>query len=226
GEYLEKNPRWHAADSPWKAAQILKMIRRQNLNPATVCEVGCGAGEILNRLHAELPATDFFGYEVSPQAYEICSAKTKERLQFRLGDLLETEARFDLLLCIDVFEHVPDYLSFLERLRGRASRFIFHIPLDLSALSLLRPARLMKTRYGVGHLHMFTAETALAVLKDTGYETLDSFFTAGGLELEKNQKRLRTVLANLPRRVLGKFSPRLAARILGGYSLLVFAKPR
>lgn len=226
GEYLEKNPRWHAADSPWKAAQILKMIRRQNLNPATVCEVGCGAGEILNRLHAELPAANFFGYEVSPQAYEICSAKTKERLQFRLGDLLETEARFDLLLCIDVFEHVPDYLSFLERLRGRASRFIFHIPLDLSALSLLRPARLMKTRYGVGHLHMFTAETALAVLKDTGYETLDSFFTAGGLELEKNQKRLRTVLANLPRRVLGKFSPRLAARILGGYSLLVFAKPR
>jgi len=226
GEYLDKNPRWHAADSPWKAAQILKMIRRQNLNPATVCEVGCGAGEILNRLHAELPATDFFGYEVSPQAYEICSAKTKERLQFRLGDLLETEERFDLLLCIDVFEHVPDYLSFLERLRGRASRFIFHIPLDLSALSLLRPARLMKTRYGVGHLHMFTAETALAVLKDTGYETLDSFFTAGGLELEKNQKRLRTVLANLPRRVLGKFSPRLAARILGGYSLLVFAKPR
>jgi len=226
GEYLEKNPRWHAADSPWKAAQILKMIRRQNLNPATVCEVGCGAGEILNRLHAELPAANFFGYEVSPQAYEICSAKTKERLQFRLGDLLETEERFDLLLCIDVFEHVPDYLSFLERLRGRASRFIFHIPLDLSALSLLRPARLMKTRYGVGHLHMFTAETALAVLKDTGYETLDSFFTAGGLELEKNQKRLRTVLANLPRRVLGKFSPRLAARILGGYSLLVFAKPR
>ncbi len=226
GEYLEKYPRWHAADSPWKAAQILKMIRKQNLNPVTVCEVGCGAGEILNRLHAELPATNFFGYEVSPQAYEICSAKTKERLQFRLGDLLETEERFDLLLCIDVFEHVPDYLSFLERLRGRASRFIFHIPLDLSALSLLRPARLMKTRYGVGHLHMFTAETALAVLKDTGYETLDSFFTAGGLELEKNQKRLRTVLANLPRRVLGKFSPRLAARILGGYSLLVFAKPR
>lgn len=226
GEYLEKNPRWHAADSPWKAAQILKMIRKQNLNPVTVCEVGCGAGEILNRLHAELPAANFFGYEVSPQAYEICSAKTKERLQFRLGDLLETEERFDLLLCIDVFEHVPDYLSFLERLRGRANRFIFHIPLDLSALSLLRPARLMKTRYGVGHLHMFTAETALAVLKDTGYETLDSFFTAGGLELEKNQKRLRTVLANLPRRVLGKFSPRLAARILGGYSLLVFAKPR
>ncbi len=224
GEYLQKNPHWHAADSPWKAAQILKMIRRQELNPATVCEVGCGAGEILNHLHAELSGTKFFGYEVSPQAFAICSAKSKDRLQFFLGDLLETDERFDLLLCIDVFEHVPNYLSFLERLRKHASHFIFHIPLDLSLLSLLRPKRLMQTRYGVGHLHTFTHEIALAVLKDTGYEVVDSFLTAGGLELEKNQRRLRTVLASLPRRVLGKINPRLAARLLGGYSLLALAK--
>jgi SAM-dependent methyltransferase len=225
GEYLDKNPHWHAADSPWKAGQILKMIRKQNLRPATVCEVGCGAGEILNHLHAQLTETDFWGYEVSPQAFEICSAKSKERLQFTLGDLLETDKSFDLLLCIDVFEHVPNYLSFLEKLRGHAGHFIFHIPLDLSMLTILRPNRLMKTRVGVGHIHMFTAEMALAVLKDAGYEIMDSFFTAGGLELEKNQRRLRTVLANWPRRVLGKINPRLAARIFGGYSLLVLAEP-
>lgn len=224
GEYLEKNPHWHAADSAWKAAQILKMIRKHGLNPATVCEVGCGAGEILNNLHVQMPETNFFGYEVSPQAFEICSTKTKERLQFNLGDLLETDKRFDLLLCIDVFEHVSNYLSFLEKLRGHAEQLIFHIPLDLSMLTILRPKRLMKTRAGVGHIHMFTAEMALAVLNDTGYEVTDSLFTAGGLELEKNQRRLRTVLANLPRRVLGKINPRLAARIFGGYSLLVLAK--
>ena len=226
GEYLEKNPHWHAADSAWKAEQILKMIRKQNLHPATVCEIGCGAGEILNNLHAQMTETNFFGYEVSPQAFEICSAKLKERLLFTLGDLLETEERFDLLLCIDVFEHVPNYLSFLEKLSGHAGQFIFHIPLDLSMLTILRPKRLMKTREGVGHIHMFTAEMALAVLNDTGYEVTDSFFTAGGLELEKNQRRLRTVLANLPRRMLGKINPHLAARILGGYSLLVLAKSR
>ena len=185
----------------------------------------CGAGEILGNLHAQLPETNFVGYEVSPQAFEICSAKSKERLQFTLDDLLENEERFDLLLCIDVFEHVPNYLSFLEKLRGHAGHFVFHIPLDLSMLTILRPNRLMKTREGVGHIHMFTAEMALAVLKDTGYEVTDSFFTAGGLELEKNQRRLRTVIANLPRRFLGKINPHLAARILGGYSLLVLAKP-
>jgi hypothetical protein len=70
---------------------------------------------------------------------------------------------------------------------------------------------------------LFTHELALAVLRDTGYEVVDSSFTAGGLDLSKNKKRIRTALANLPRRVMGSFSPRLAARILGGYSLLVLA---
>jgi SAM-dependent methyltransferase len=224
GKYLENNPGWHAGDSAWKSQQILRMMKNHNLQPATVGEVGCGAGEILSRLHEELPAPQLAGYEISPQAYELCAARQTDRLRFVLGDLLETRERFDLLLCIDVFEHIPNYLSFLERLRDHAGRFIFHIPLDLSLLTILRPNRLLKGRYGVGHLHLFTYELALAVLKDTGYEVIDSCFTAGGLELVKNRRQIRTVLANLPRRILGGFSPRFAARILGGYSLLVLAR--
>ena len=226
GKYLESNPGWHVGDSPWKSDQILKMVRKHNLQPTTVCEIGCGAGEILSRLREDLPAAQFSGYEVSPQAFELCRTREKERLHFVLGDLLETQEKFSLLLCIDVFEHIPNYLSFLEKLCGHADQFIFHIPLDLSLLSILRPARLAQVRYGVGHLHTFTQETALSVLKDTGYEIRDSFFTAGGMELEKNQRRLRTVLANLPRRVIGGFSQKLSAWLLGGYSLLVLATPR
>lgn len=224
GTYLENNPGWHAGDSAWKSRQILRLMKKHNLQPGTVGEVGCGAGEILSRLHADLPAPQLAGYEISPQAYELCATRQTDRLRFVLGDLLETRERFDLLLCIDVFEHIPNYLSFLERLRDHADRFIFHIPLDLSLLTILRPDRLLKGRYGVGHLHLFTYELALAVLKDTGYEVVDSCFTAGGLELAKNRRQIRTVLANLPRRILGGFSPRFAARLLGGYSLLVLAR--
>ena len=49
GQYLAANPGWHAEDSPWKAAQTLQMFRRNRLSPKTVCEVGCGAGEILKQ---------------------------------------------------------------------------------------------------------------------------------------------------------------------------------
>ena len=46
-------------------------------------------------------------------------------------------------------------------------------------------------------------------------------FTHGGAELQ--QKRLRARLAALPRAVAGAISPGLAARWLGGFSLLVLA---
>lgn len=224
GKYLENNPGWHVGDSPWKSEQILRMMKKHNLQPTTLCEVGCGAGEILSQLYEQLPATQLSGYEVSPQAFELCVKREKERLRFFLGDLLETQEKFDLLLCIDVFEHIPNYLFFLENLRNHADHFIFHVPLDLSLLTILRPGRLIQGRYGVGHLHIFTYELALAVLRDTGYDILDSFFTAGGLELPKNKRQARTVLANLPRRLLSKFSNQLSARLFGGYSLLVLAK--
>src|SRR6266704_1242423 len=48
GEYLQKNPLWHADESPWKAKYVLQMIARNKIAPKTVCDVGCGAGEVLH----------------------------------------------------------------------------------------------------------------------------------------------------------------------------------
>ena len=66
GEYLKKHPMWHSEDSQWKAKQILKMANNHNLKPQTICEVGCGAGEILSQLQANMAQNCMFiGYFLS-----------------------------------------------------------------------------------------------------------------------------------------------------------------
>ena len=50
GSYLESNPDWHVEDSAWKAEQVQAMLDRHSIAPRTVCEVGCGAGEVLRQL--------------------------------------------------------------------------------------------------------------------------------------------------------------------------------
>ena len=219
--YLAENPSWHLEDSAWKAKQILKMLNRNDLSPQSVGEIGCGAGGILSALHATLlPHVTFDGYDVSPQAIALAQERQQERLTFHRADLLSVPVHFDLLLAMDVVEHVADYVGFLRALQGKATQHIFHVPLDMNVQMVLRSRRIMTTRTKSGHLHYFSKETALATLVDAGYDVVDYFYTAGGVELPG-----RSRLARWPRALAFALNKDLAVRLLGGYSLLVLAQP-
>lgn len=224
GSYIAENPTWHEEDAAWKATQFAKILDKNGIAPKTFCEVGCGAGGILVELVKRFPdGTRLFGYEISPQAFAICKGKETANLSFVLGDLLtEDVGPFDVVIAADVFEHVEDCFGFLRKLRSKGAAFIFHIPLDLSAQTVLRGAPLIAARKRLGHLHYFTRDTALALLEDTGYEVLDSFFTGSAVELPNLSMKRR--LASIPRRMLFAMNQALAARALGGYSLLVLAR--
>jgi SAM-dependent methyltransferase len=221
-EYLANNPTWHVEDSPWKAQKIYDILIRNNLKPSRIAEVGCGAGEILVQLKARLPESSFVGYELSGQAFELAQSRERAGVQYINANMLDEAVHFDALLCIDVFEHVDDYIGFIKSLRSFADYKVFHIPLDLSVLSVARGATLLDARRKVGHLHYFTKETALETIRYCGYEVIDSNLTARGIDLPNSG--LRTNLMKIPRILFSQVAPDFAARVLGGWSLMVLAK--
>lgn len=223
GDYLAHNQDWHAEDSPWKAEQIDQLIQRNELSFSQLCEVGCGAGEILVELSKKPGYQDvsFTGYEISSNAYEICHPKSGPNLSFHLADLLELDEVYDVALCIDVFEHVENYMGFLRALRSRADYKIFHIPLDLSVSALLRES-LIRGRAEVGHLHYFTPKTALATLSDCGYEIIDTMFTPAFAS--RSATGIKSRALKVPRHLLYSLSPQLTSTLIGGCSLLVLAR--
>ena len=91
-------------------------------------------------------------------------------------DVRANPSIFDVLLVMDVVEHIEDCFGFLRSIREKAEYKIIHIPLDMS-VSLLVRNRLMDVRKSVGHIHYFSKQTALALLEDTGYQILDWFYT-------------------------------------------------
>jgi 2-polyprenyl-3-methyl-5-hydroxy-6-metoxy-1,4-benzoquinol methylase len=227
GEYLQTTKSWHAEDSRWKAQQIKAIIDRNALRPESIAEIGCGSGSILDALSElpELSGTRIEGYDISPQAIQIAGRLGNDRIRFFERDLLSEpdENHFDLLLIIDVFEHVPDYLGFVEKCKKRAKYKIFHIPLDIHVSSVLRKA-FIANRYTIGHIHYFTAESALSTLKDTGHEILDCIYTNVAFGLFREHATFKRALANVPRWLLSKFSVPFTARVFGGYSLLVLTR--
>ena len=225
GLYLENNPTWHEEDSSWKAEKILNMLAGNNLKPKSIAEVGCGAGEILRCMAKENPKADFHGYEISRQAFEFCKKKEDKNLRFFHTDLLDKELKdkYDLLMAIDVFEHVEDYLGFLRRLGTKGEYKIFHIPLDLSIQAILRVSPIVHFSRGkYGHLHHFTKEIALLTLEKAGYEIVDYEYTSGSLEL--GNLPWKTRLLKIPRKLLFMINQDFAVRLLGGFSLLVLAR--
>lgn len=225
GDYLKNHPSWHSEDSAWKADKIKKILSKNRIYPKNICEIGCGAGEILNQLHSSLSSDcNFTGFDISADAIKLANGRAKERLSFVQGDLLSSTPKhfYDALLIIDVFEHIEDYIGFLRSCKECAEFKILHIPLDMTVQKIMRPKVLMSARNNVGHLHYFTHETALATLKDVGYEIIDSAFTPWGFEMP--QKTIIKRLFQLPFRLFFSLNPALAVRVMGGSSLIVLAK--
>jgi SAM-dependent methyltransferase len=227
GSYLQATKSWHAEDGRWKAAQIKKIIDRNGVRPQSIAEIGCGSGSILDELatFADLQAVHFEGYDISPQAIEIAARLGNDRIRFFQKDLLaqDDDKHFDVLLVIDVIEHVPDYMGFVDRCRRRAEFKVYHIPLDIHVSSVLRNA-FIRSRYTIGHIHYFTADSAIDCLKDTGHEIIDCVYTNIAFGLFREHPSLNKAVANVPRWLLSRFSIPFTARVLGGYSLLVLAR--
>ena len=221
--YADKNPTWHEEDAPWKSAHIERMIKKHKIQCTSICEIGCGTGEILLTLEKAFSQAILSGYEISPSAFSRASQKETTRTKFFLKDLLsEPDLHFDLVLAIDVVEHVDDYISFIKKLKNIGTFKIFHFPLDLSAQSILRAWTISELRRNVGHIHYFFKQTALATLEDCGYNIIDHSYTASRLELPN--QALSSRIMRLPRRMMFAINADFAVRLLGGYSLLILAK--
>lgn len=224
GDYHRKNPTWHTEDSPWKAEQIIRMMRRNNLTPETVCEVGCGAGEILRQLQRAMPnECEFRGYEISPQAFELCQERANEKLTFKLMDFLEeSDVCFDMILLIDLIEHLENYFNFLREIRSRSKYTILHVPLELTVKSLIHNMSMFEARKLYGHIHYFTKDLVLQVLSDAGYKVLDYFYT--NISMVRPVESYKDRLKRLIRTTFFAAHEDLCVRFIGGFSIMILAR--
>jgi hypothetical protein len=201
------------------------MLKRNDLFPGTVCEIGCGAGAILEQLQLQLNNNCvFYGYDISPQAIALCLNRANDKLHFKLKDITKesNDDSFDLLLIIDVVEHIEDYFDFLRKIRIKGEYKIFHIPLEINVLRVLRGYPMINSWKNSGHIHNFTKETALQSLVETGYEIVDYFYTCNYKEL--NIKYWKTCILQMIQRVAFTIHSDLAVRLFGGCSLMVLTK--
>ncbi len=223
GTYLNNNPTWDAEDSEFKANKILQLLNKHNIPLNSICEVGCGSGEILVQLSSHLPSnTKFFGFDISADAINIAKKKETTQIKFELKDITDVSLNqsFDLVLIMDVIEHVENYFDFLRGLTTKSRYKIFHIPLDMCAWSLFREKMLIESKERVGHIHVFTEDFIKSVLNDCGYKIIDQLYTEPTFKPTSTKQKI----IKLIREFLFKINKRFCSKTIGGISIMILTE--
>ena len=223
-EYISGNPTWDAEDSPWKAKKVANLLINLGVPSDTICEVGCGAGGVLASLRRFFPNSLLRGYDIAETASSLWYKHSSSDIRFTVGDFLEVnKEHFDVICILDVIEHLQDPFYFLDNIKKHADYFVFHIPLDLSSVSVFRESPILKVRNSVGHIHYYTKELALSLLVESEFEIVVWQYTDASLSGPGGTWKRK--LANIPRRICYSLNKDMGVRLLGGETLLVLAKP-
>jgi len=146
---------------------------------SVIMEVGCGAGETLKWLKGSCSCSRTIGVEYCPDAAEMAKGNVDEVF---CGDIEQLEldveeGSVDLLLCLDVLEHLRDPWAAMAKLSKyvkKGGAVIASIP-NVRHKSVVFPLLFnSKWEYADaghldrGHLRFFVRETAVGLLEGAG----------------------------------------------------------
>jgi len=163
--YAERHPRWHAQDSGHKARAVWSFAQRLGISPSHVVDVGCGAGGVTARLGHVWPVVE--GWDTSAEAIAIAK-REHPQCSFTHGAFERSGQRADLILCLDVVEHVAGDVALMKALSGCAEHLIFRVPLDWSVLDACRPTRLQESLDHWGHVQLYDRRLLAQRLGEAG----------------------------------------------------------
>ena len=104
--------------------RMIKQIVRP-LEFQSVLDIGCGQGSLLQELQTEFPKIIPYGIDISVSAVELARGRVSGG-RFRVMDITEgsLDEKYDLVVCSEVLEHIPDDLAALQNLRKMTQKYL------------------------------------------------------------------------------------------------------
>jgi len=145
---------------------LLEEALGEQRDGATILDIGCGKGHITSQIQRRFPMAEVSGLDYSLSAISH-AAETPEGLDFAVGDAYDapySEGYFDVVVCNNLWEHVPDPLCLLgsmRRILKVGGHLLVSTPSRYHLGNLVRvvrgkPVRLMSdlhvTEYSVGQV--------------------------------------------------------------------------
>lgn len=143
---------------------IMSLIRP--LNFKSVLDVGCGQGVLLDELRAEFPQIAVNGTEISELGLEVARKTLPDGRFWSLDAAKEClPEQFDLVICSEVLEHIPDDVSAIKHLAQMTGRYLI-ISTPQGRMRRFEPEMVGHVRnYAHGELVRKLEQSGMRVLK-------------------------------------------------------------
>jgi 2-polyprenyl-3-methyl-5-hydroxy-6-metoxy-1,4-benzoquinol methylase len=159
----------------WTTAYLKKYVLPylKKINDPAILEIGCGWGKYIKGLH-DLGYNNITGIDISKEQVDFAKLKMKLK-NVILADakefLINNKKKYDLVLMLDVMEHLPleysiELMNLIKINLKKEGIFIMQTPNGLSPLNPIRYADLT-------HVRSFTTTSASQLFKLTGFDQFE-----------------------------------------------------
>ena len=185
--YIANNPTIHSEDSEFKFKNIEPLLNNINIekNQIKILDVGGGAGIIgkyvLDFFENKNIMVLFDSLDLSTEMLKV-QKKNNPAIKKIINCTIEEckENNYDLILMIDVIEHIERKNDTAKILNKISKYIIYNIPIEKNLFDFIKNLTLLfryyrNQRKTLGHVHFFSVKTANDFLKKH-HEIIDSFF--------------------------------------------------
>jgi SAM-dependent methyltransferase len=143
--------------------ELLKLIAK--LQVKTVLDVGCGSGDNLAGLAQSFPSLELSGVDVSAEALALAVQRVPHATLRKLDAQVENlNERFDLVMSIQVIEHLADDVAALRNMALMARKWVL--------VTTMR-GRMRKSERAIGHLRNYSTRELNEKAASAGLEVVD-----------------------------------------------------
>jgi SAM-dependent methyltransferase len=242
-KYQIKNSTLHKEDSSWKAEKIMPLIDRivQNSDKKiiTILDVGGGAGLILSIISKYIKnkynrKVKKIALDLSPGMLKVQAKNDPDLFLCLNEDIKKTslaKKSIDIVLLIDVLEHLTVPEEALKEIRRISQFCIIKIPLEnnfnFKVINFFDKGKLRQMlKKDLGHINVFSRKSLLCLLKQSGinvvsFEYTNVFSYLRCSEYYRGKIKGWENFINFIGSILYPLSPRLVGYLLPDYAIIL-----
>lgn len=174
-KYLQLHKDLHEADVDSKVGAIADILPK-NGEIHSILDVGCGSGKILIKLSQLLGTDKNTGIDISQKIIDVARSNDLDgRATWLATDIFfPTLSKHDVVLAVDIVEHVPEDRCFLKRVGQLGDFIVIKVPIEENLVNRLVKTvtsggidPLMDTEVRYGHIHHYSVEGFLSLLAES-----------------------------------------------------------